>query len=97
MNRQQIRNQQRLEAKKQNTYNYTPEQIDKMIREHNARTIKAIYSVVSIVLHDKFGWGQKRISKMLEESIKQFNCVTERHVTIEELNKICKTFGVEIK
>ena len=97
MNRQMRRNQERFEAKKQNNYNYTPEQIEQLLRNHNKRTILAIYATIAISLHDKNGWGKKRICRLIDESISQFDCITKKHVTVEELLQICKEFDVEIR
>jgi predicted nucleic acid-binding protein len=61
----------------------------------NKVTQQVVASFV-VTLHDKFGFGKKRLQKLLREVDNQFQCVSFGQVSLDDLIKICKEeIGVE--
>ena len=58
----------------------------------------AMFAVVAVTLHDKWGWGQKRTKRLFEQINETFNAVQEGYVKIEELIEIANDeLGIELK
>lgn len=83
----------------------TPNALDKIISSEVAKQLAAItYSsttllccCMAIELHDKQGWGKKRINELFEYAIKQVECVNQGYVKREELFQECIRIGVDLK
>jgi len=58
----------------------------------------AMFAVLAINLHDKWGWGQKRTKRLFEQINETFNAVQEGYVKIEELIEVVyDELGIELK
>lgn len=60
--------------------------------------VKATYLVAFIkCLHDEFGFGLKRLTKLLSKVDEHFDCLYEKYVTMEDLKKmIVNELGIDI-
>lgn len=108
LNRAERRRLQR-EQKKAPTYNINQKQLSNLIHDEvNNRlkeirneainkTIQAYTAAWVISLHDEFQFGHKRLQKILNKVENQFECVTAKTVTVEDLVNWCNEYGIEIK
>ena len=114
MNRKQRRAQQKQNKKKvernvsiskkdeQRLIEKTLKQFEEKYVEAQMRGIRyattAMFAVLAVTLHDKWGWGQKRTKRLFEQINETFNAVEEGYVKIEELIEIANDeLGIELK
>ena len=114
MNRKQRRAQQKQNKKKvernvsiskkdeQRLIEKTLKQFEEKYVEAQMKGIRyattAMFAVVAVTLHDKWGWGQKRTKRLFEQINETFNAVQEGYVKIEELIEIANDeLGIELK
>lgn len=58
----------------------------------------AMFAVLAINLHDKWGWGQKRTKRLFEQINETFSAVRGDYVKIEELIELVyDELGIELK
>jgi len=58
----------------------------------------AMFAVLAINLHDKWGWGQKRTKRLFEQIDETFSAVQGGYVKIEELIELVyDELGIELK
>lgn len=75
----------------------------KMIEESSAKdainyATNAMIASFAICLHDKWGWGNIRLKRLLDQVNETFDCIDKNYVTIEDLKKIIlKETGIQIK
>lgn len=104
------RKQKELEkVKKPPTYNLSQAQlkaiVDKEVQErleevkHLAinETIKGLTAAFIISLSDEFGFGIKRMSRLLDKVQNQFECIEAGTVELEDLIEWVLEFGIDIK
>jgi len=105
----QMRRQMKREQEKQPQYNMTrtqvvettktaiAEQIEQTKKELSVYYTEVIASAFLINLHDKYGFGKKRMVALLESIGNTMDSVREGKVTVEDLVQICKEeFGIDI-
>ena len=51
---------------------------------------KSLFAVVGMYMHDKYGWGTQRISKMMEYVNTQFDAINEGYLTVDDVLKVLK-------
>lgn len=83
--------------KKTATYNFTQEQLraaisegmeeykDKIREEVTNQALRVIAYVPLIVLHDKWGFGKKRLEKFLYEFAEQIDCLENKYVGFDDM------------
>ena len=113
MNRKQRRAQQKQNKKKvernvsiskkdeQRLIEKTLKQFEEKYVEAQMKGIRyattAMFAVLAINLHDKWGWGQKRTKRLFEQINETFNAVQEGYVKIEELIEVVSDeLGIEL-
>lgn len=93
MNRKE-RRKNKLSADKPKTYVLTEDQIEQMKRDAvNEATRKAFLMFMSIpvmVLHDKFGFGIRRLSRFMDYALIWYESVQNNEVKLLELVKIAE-------
>lgn len=57
-------------------------------KEAQADTVYRQILVMSVVLRDKFGWGHKRLDKLLDEMEELSDTVNKKRVKVSELHSI---------
>ncbi len=114
MNRKQRRAQQKQNKKKvernvsisekdeQRLIEKTLKQFEEKYVEAKLKGIKyattAMFAVLAINLHDKWGWGQKRTKRLFEQIDETFSAVQGGYVKIEELIELVyDELGIELK
>lgn len=97
------------ESTKAPTYNINQAQlkatVDREIQErleevkHLAinETIKSLTAAFIISLSDEFGFGIKRMSRLLDKVQNQFECIEAGTVELEDLVEWVLEFGIDIK
>ena len=94
MNRSERRRSAKQQQQKRKTYVLTEEQIEKMKMDAaNEATRKAFLMFLSIpvmVLHDKFGFGKQRLSKLMHYCLVWYEAVQNDEVRLLELVKIAE-------
>lgn len=95
MNRAERRRMAKSAQKeKEKTYVLTQTQIDEMKREAtNEATRKAFLMLMSIpvmVLHDKFGFGIRRLGKLMDYVLIWYEAVQNNEVKLMELVKVAE-------
>ncbi|EGS34218.1 hypothetical protein HMPREF9489_0602 [Finegoldia magna SY403409CC001050417] len=88
--------------KKTATYNFTQEQLraaisegmeeykDKIREEVTNQALRVIAYVPLLVLHDKWGFGKKRLEKFLFEFAEQIDCLEKDYVGFEDMISVIK-------
>jgi hypothetical protein len=71
------------------------QEVEKFKKETELIAVQSIMATVLITLHDKHGWGKKRLNKLVEESTKNLRCVKEKFVTLDDFQKFCDELGIE--
>ena len=100
MNRAE-RRKNKLSAEKPKTYVLTEDQINKMKRDAiNEATFKAFMMFMSVpvmVLHDKFGFGESRLSRFMDYVLVWYESVQNGETPLTELVKVAeKECGIHI-
>lgn len=50
--------------------------------------VSGMIASFAMVLHDKWGWGQTRIKRLLDQVDDQFDSIDKDYVTIEDFQKV---------
>jgi hypothetical protein len=100
MNRAE-RRKNKLSAEKPKTYVLTKDQIEQMKRdaviEATRKAFLMFMSIPIVVLHDKFGFGVQRLSKLMHYALSWYESVQEGETDILELVKVAeKECGIQI-
>lgn len=94
MNRAERRRSARQEQKKEKTYTLTQREIDQIkldaTNEAVHRAFLMFLSIPVMVLHDKFGFGKQRLSRLMDYALIWFDAVQKEEVRIMELVNIAK-------
>ncbi|HQD37253.1 MAG TPA: hypothetical protein PKV92_09190 [Thermodesulfovibrio thiophilus] len=60
--------------------------------------VKGMIASFVIVLHDKWGWGNVRIKRLLKQVDDVFDSINKNYVSIEDLQKaILDEIGIDVK
>lgn len=73
---------------------------DKMAKsagEIRLQTVQQMYAVVLTVLHDKWDFNAADLVKIFEQCTKQFDCINDKYVKIDEFYNLLETFGIKVK
>jgi len=81
------------------TYNMTAEQIAAIKAETKKQvmdnTIELVASVFMMKLHDRFGFGYKRMTDLLEDFNQTIECVNDGRVSLNDIAKWCADYGLD--
>lgn len=89
MKRAEIRRQMREEAKAKKIYHLTKEDLDKIVAEASNRLMQErlkdeidkafiiMMALPCVALHDKFGFGKKRLQELMDEVLVKYDCMIE--------------------
>lgn len=72
--------------------------IRRMKKENTDDAVRKAFVIIFTVMHDKWGFGQKRLAKLLQQTIDLSEMIDQKphHVTIEQLIKVLKDeLGIE--
>ena len=93
MNRAE-RRKNKQSATKPKTYVLTEDQINKMkmdaVNEATRRAFLMFISIPIMILHDKFGFGKKRLGKFMDYALIWYEAVQNNEVKLVELVKIAE-------
>jgi hypothetical protein len=93
MNRAERRRSARQQEKPK-TYVLTEDQINKMkmdaVNEATRKAFLMFLSIPVMILHDKFGFGKQRLSKLMDYALIWFEAVQNNEVKLLELVNIAK-------
>lgn len=107
MNRQEKRRIDRQNEKKEKMFYMTEKQhqlkayehlqkyIEDLKVENIKHTLKLLFPMIALSLHDEFGFGEKRVNKILDKIKLQFDCINSKHVTFEDLKNECEKFNIK--
>lgn len=57
-----------------------------------------IYASLILILHDKWGWGHTRLTRLLDQVTEQFDSVNHGYVSIDDLKKtILDELGIKMQ
>ena len=94
MNRAERRRSARQQQEKPKTYVLTEDQINKMkmdaVNEATRKAFLMFLSIPVMILHDKFGFGKQRLSKLMDYALIWFEAVQNDEVKLLELVKVAK-------
>lgn len=101
MNRAERRRLKRSQESDNATYTLRNEDVTR-IKQDAAR--EAVYTAFTmmlglpvIVLHDKYGWGKKRLSDFMDYVLEQYDSFNKNFITLDDLwNTIEKETGVKL-
>lgn len=104
LKRHELRQQQRDQQRKTTTYNFNPEQIKQMVRSQIDKEIFGLRkeaavdftAALCLVMHDKYGWRKKRLTRFLMQLQTQYECIKQGYVTQDEIVKEVEKMGVKI-
>lgn len=93
MNRAE-RRKNKQSAQKPKTYVLTEDQITKMkmdaVNEATRKAFLMFMSIPIMILHDKFGFGKKRLSKFMDYALIWYEAVQSDEVRLMELVKVAE-------
>ena len=76
------------------------EQAVKIVEHHKElaihETVKVMQCIMAVVLNNTFDFDAKQIYTVIEKMKLQMGCVTDGHVTGDELVQLCLELGVEV-
>lgn len=101
MNRAERRRSAKQQQQKPKTYMLTEDQINKMkmdaVNEAVHRAFLMFLSIPVMVLHDKFGFGKRRLGKLMHYCLVWYEAVQNNEVKLTELIGIAeKECGIEV-
>lgn len=93
MNRAE-RRKNKQSAQKPKTYVLTEDQITKMkmdaVNEATRKAFLMFMSIPIMILHDKFGFGKKRLSKFMDYALIWYEAIQNDEVHLMELVKVAE-------
>jgi len=107
MNRQEKRRIERQNEKKEKMFYMTEKQhqikayellqkyMEDLKLENIKSTLKLLFPIIALSLHDKFGFGEKRINKIIDKIKLQFDCINSNHLSFEDLKNECEKFNIK--
>lgn len=66
------------------TLNKAYKRIDNDMRKY---TVVAVAGAFALCLHDKYGFGRKRLGSLLRDVMNTFNAINENYTTVEDILK----------
>lgn len=108
MNRAARRRKQR-EADKSPTYNVNQSQVKTLVAKELEQQIEEVEQLAIsmttagvtaafiIALHDEYGFGIKRIEKILDNINLQFEAIEDNYITVEDMIQWCYDYGIDIQ
>jgi hypothetical protein len=90
------------------TYNLNNDQVMTIAKQaisqeiHEAKlegmrvAVDMMSAALSLALNAEFGFGVKRIEKALRHIDRNFQCINEGEITLENLQDMCREIGVEV-
>ena len=67
-------------------------EVKRILAEEREKTfdtlMRAVISASTIVLHDEFGFGVRRLNKFTDRMVEQFDCINFDTVTLQELEEL---------
>lgn len=102
MGRAEYRRQKREQSKSSKIYNMTPIQIRNLKDQATDKAVNKAFVLMLgfplIVLHDKFGYGKKRLERFIDELLKQYEAFDEGRITLDDLMETIEAeTGVKVK
>ncbi|MPM95806.1 hypothetical protein SDC9_142961 [bioreactor metagenome] len=60
--------------------------------------VQGMLASFALVLHDKWGWGQVRIKRLLDQVDEQFDSIDKELLSIDDVQKVVfDEIGIELK
>lgn len=102
MTRAEIRRQNRENEKKTAVYTLTAGQIEEIKRDCTSKGIEAAFmlmlSLPLLVLHDKFGFGNKRLTQFITELDRLRDCTNEDRLTLKDIvDEVYRSTGIKLE
>lgn len=101
MNRAERRRLKRSQESRNATYTLRNEDVTRIKQDAAQEAIDKAFvlmlSLPMIVLHDKYGWGKKRLSDFMNHVLEQYDSFNKNFITLDDLwNTIEKDTGVKL-
>lgn len=101
MNRAERRRLKRNQESRNATYTLRNEDVTRIKQDAAQEAIDKAFvlmlSLPMIVLHDKYGWGKKRLSDFIDHVLEQYDSFNKNFITLDDLwNTIEKETGVKL-
>lgn len=65
-------------------------------KEWELLAISTVTATMSLVLHDKFGFGKKRMNRLVSGIKNQFELVRDDFITVDDFENWAKDKGIEL-
>lgn len=75
----------------------TQNNLDRVKHEVTREIVGTLFGVVAITMHDKQGWGKKRIHKLLEQLESQIVCVGDGLLSFADIKSMVDEIGIDIQ
>ena len=101
MNRSERRRLKRNQESCNATYTLRNEDVTRIKQDAAQEAIDKAFVLMlgppMIVLHDKYGWGKKRLSDFIDHVLEQYDSFNKNFITLDDLwNTIEKETGVKL-
>ena len=101
MNRAELRRLKHSQESSNATYTLRNEDVNRIKRDAAREAIDKAFVLMlglpMIVLHDKYGWGKKRLSDFMDHVLDQYDSFNKDFITLDDLWKtIEKETGVKL-
>ena len=72
-------------------------QVRKQAENWRVQTAQQMYAVILMVLHDKWDFSPAELMEVFEQCTRQFECVGDKYVKIEDFYKLLGEMGIKVK
>ena len=72
---------------------YTSTVQHQAVSSATAEALKLVAYTIALELHDKYGFGKKRLNELLDKTSHQINCIAEGFVSLEDIITEVKSLG----
>jgi phage-related minor tail protein len=78
-----------------NAYTKTVEK--KTVEKATTESLRLVAYTMSLALHDMYGFGGKRLNKLLDKATRQIECIAKGYVKLDEIIEEVKKLGVKVE
>ena len=76
---------------------WTPDEIEKSLKPYKDRLVAFMITMAVAVLHDQFGFGNKRAGDFRNRFMEKIDCINGSYVTLEDhMEMVKKEIGIDV-
>lgn len=75
--------------------------VNEQLNKHSARirkeTAQQVFAVVLKNLHDKYDFTPDKLVQVFKQSVRDFECINDKYVKIEDFYELLGEMGIKVK